>query len=971
MAKTRFWVGVLAPAALALAIPIAAQAQTPGTNDKAAGDDSNKTDDSNVTPVQDDKGEVIVITGTTIARKETMTAAPVAVLDRAEIDASGMVSIGEILQNLPSQSNAINVQFNNGGSGATRISLRGLGSGRTLVLVNGRRFVPGGSGANSSVDLNAIPVAVIERVEVLKDGASAVYGSDAIGGVVNIITKDTFQGTQASLYTGTTTRGGGAQYDVAVTSGIKSAKGSVMFSAGYFDQRDIMAGQRTFSKSDKDFDFQTDTVSTLGSSATPNGTLIDQLGLPGNAAWDNVIGGSCTSGACIRDSNGWRDFAATVNADVREGDFYNYQPENYLLTPQRRYNMWAQGNYKLHDNVKVYFESNYTKRRSSQLLAPTPLFTISEGITVTADNYYNPFGRDFIDIRRRMVEQGNRFFSQDIDTFRVVGGLKGKLPESTPLKNWRWDMHYNFGRTSGININEGRFIRSRVINAIGPSFVDTDGSIRCGTPAAPVDGCVPLNLFGGAGSITQDQLDYISYTGVANGYSQMHSVRASANGKVVDLPTGGDVRIAFGTEFRDVKGGFLPDPITASGDTTGNKEEPTQGGYNVIEGYGELSAVLATNKPWAKWLEINAAARFFDYNTFGSDFTYKVGGLWKLPQGVAIRGTYSTAFRAPAVAELFAGQIDSFPLVSDPCDTSDGPITDPTVAQNCAADGIPTDHRDIRSQLHSVVGGNPDLKPETANIITAGLVVEPKQVKGLAVTLDYWNIDINKAITAIGAGTLLSNCYARTNRSNCGEITRDPTTHLITLINDTQTNIGGNKTAGIDFQVRYDWTHTTLGRFRHNLEGTYLINYDATLPDSTVIKGKGVYDLGVFPEWRANFSTLWGYKDFGAGYNLRYIGSFQECQDDDCATLFDKSDPNYDPDAAFALQRKVKFNITMDLFLSYAIKNPVGKSQLTVGVNNLLDQDPAVIYNGFLASSDASTYDFLGRYVYARFSQSF
>jgi len=965
MVKKRSLAGILMPAALALAIPIAAQAQ-PGTPNPPGNDKK-----ADVTPAEDDKGEVIVVTGSTIARRQTTTAAPVAIMDRAEIDASGMVSIGEILQNLPSQSNAINVQFNNGGTGATRISLRGLGSGRTLVLVNGRRYVPGGSGANGSVDLNSIPVAVIERVEVLKDGASAVYGSDAIGGVVNIIMRESFEGTEATVYTGSTSRGDGQQYDLNVTSGIKSKKGSIMFSAGFFDQRKIMAGERNFSKSDKFFDFATDELFTNGSSAPPNGLLIDRLGQTGNAAWQDVVNNGCTSGACYRDpTDGWRDANFNGNSDVGEGDLYNYQPENYLLTPQRRFNIWTHGNYKLRDNVKAYFEAGYTKRRSSQLLAPTPLFTISEGITVSGQNHYNPFGRDFIDIRRRMVEQGGRHFSQDIDTFRIVGGLKGRMPESTPLKNWRWDLHYNFGRTSGTDINEGRFVRSRVINAIGPSFVDGDGVATCGTPEAPIANCVPLNLFGGAGTITQEQLKYISYTGIANGFSQMHSIRGSMNGKLADTPWGGDVRIALGTEFRDSKGGFTPDPITASGNTTGNKQEPTGGGFNVIEGYTEISAVLATGKPWAKWLEVNAAARAFDYNTFGTDFTYKVGGLWKVPQGIAIRGTYSTAFRAPAISELFAGNADDFALTTDPCDTSLG-APSAQIASNCATDGIAPDFTDQRTQQRAIVGGNANLDPETAKIITAGIVIEPKQVKGLALTFDFFNVSIDNAIQAKGAALILSNCYAQAVRADCDKITRDPTTNLIKTINDTQSNIGGDDTAGIDFQVRYDWAHATFGRFRHNFEGTYLLNYDRTLPDDRVVEGKGVYDIGVFPDWRFNFSTMWGYKALGVGANVRYIGGFKECADDDCDTLFDETSDDYDAATATAMSRNVKANITADLFVSYDIKSPMGKSKVTLGVNNLLDQDPSVIYNGFLGTSDASTYDFMGRYFYARYSQKF
>ncbi len=928
--------------------------------------------------------EVIVVTGSIIERRELTTPAPLAVLDKAELDAAGVASIGEILQNLPSQSNAINVQFNNGGSGATRVSLRGLGANRTLVLVNGRRHVPGGNGANSSVDLTTIPAAVIERVEVLKDGASATYGSDAIGGVVNIITRRDFEGTEASVYTGTTGEGDGTIYDLSVATGQTSDNGNIVFAAGYYNQQEVMAGDRSFSRFSKVYDWGTNDGSFTrdGSVGTPEGTLIDVEGSEGNALWQQVAENDCTSGICFRDpgSESWRDFALTGTSDVGEGDYYNFQPENYLVTPSERYNLFSTGGYKFHRYLRGFFEVSYANRRSQQVLAPTPLFTTTEGIVVSADNIYNPFGRDFSWMARRMVEAENRIATQDISTYRAVTGLEGQLPESLPvLSSWRWDAAYNYGRTQGISVNEGRFIRDRVAQALGPSFMSEDGTPTCGTPDAPIAGCVPLDFFGGAGSITPEMLNYIQYTGTAQGYSEQNSLTFNLRGKLFNTPWGGDAALAVGAAYRGEGGANIPDPLTAIGNTTGNKTEPTEGDYDVRSGYAELSVVPVVGKPGAEWVELTAALRAFDYNTFGSDATWKVGGLWRIGQGVAMRGTYSTAFRAPSVGELYSGQADSFPSSRDPCDTGSADGSDPrsaTVAANCATDGVGDDFRDVRTQLPTRVGGNPGLSPETANIFTAGAVYEPKFVPGLSFTFDYFNIALDQAVSTLGADLILSNCYSSEQRSNCDLIQRDANGQ-ISRIENTLQNVGGTETAGLDFSTRYT-TQTKAGRFRFNFEGTWLQHFDQIQADGTVVKGKNVYDLGVYPEWRFNLGALWGLNEWGAGTNLRYIHSFKECGDGNNIENVcfqgqnpDGSNRNVPGDNMAYAERKVDAHVTADLFGSYTLESNIGTSRLTLGVNNVLNQAPAVVYNGFLANSDASTYDFLGRYFYARFVQSF
>jgi iron complex outermembrane recepter protein len=928
--------------------------------------------------------EEIVVTGSTVRRRDLITPAPVTILDKAHIDATGKPSIGEVLQNLVAQSNAINVQFNNGGDGSTRVNLRGLGANRTLVLLNGRRHVYGGTGANSSVDLNAIPFAVIERVEALKDGGSAVYGSDAIGGVVNIITRRGFDGVEASGYTATSQRGDGTLWDVSAVGGSRGDKGNVLISLGYYQQQRIMAGDRDYAEFDRLYDYEAgageDPVSTGGSSAVPEARItINRMAegaTQGNQAWQDLLERT-TGNHFIKDrvTGAWRDFNPGGTSDTGEGDFYNYQPANYLVTPQRRYSLFSTGDYRLREELTAYYEASYTNRRSDQLLAPEPLFTDSEGLVISANNLYNPFGRDFGAtsstgfLRRRMEEVGGRQFLQDIDTFRVVTGVGAEIPsDAAVLKGWTWDLHLNYGRTVGTETKRGLFQRSKFAAALGPSFMAENGTPTCGTPEAPISGCVPLNLFGGAGSLNDEAgqvaLRSLTYTGVLRGYSEQTIVALGGTGKLFNLPFGGPVGFAVGAQVRNEAGGEQPDPLTAIGDTTGNKSEPIEGDYQVLEGYGELSAVILQNTPAVDALELSAAVRSYSYDNFGGGATWKLGGRWQVIKDVALRGTVSTAFRAPSVAELFSGNFDDFPGVRDPCDTS-RPTAQPTptAAANCAMDGIPTTFQDDRSQLLARAGGNQQLEPETADVITAGIVLLPRFLQGFSLTVDYFNIKVKDSIQRAGAAVLLNNCYQQANRSDCDKIERNADGNIVRII-DTFTNIGGVETAGLDITAGYKFKAGGAGTFNLGLDIAWLQKYDEIQGDGRSVHGKGNYDLGVYPELRWNFSVIWGLKGWNAGANTRFVGGFKECPEFNCNA--EPEDPSMPVPS-----RDVSPNVTADLYVSKAFTSPLGRTSFTIGVNNVTDQAPSVIYDGFYGDSDASAYDFLGRFFYARLVQAY
>jgi iron complex outermembrane recepter protein len=930
--------------------------------------------------------EEITVTGSRIRRKDLTTPAPVAVITREQLTASGKVSIGDFLQSLPEQGNAINTNYDNGGDGSTRISLRSLGVQRTLVLLNGRRMVPGGTGADGSVDLNSIPAAAVERIEVLKDGASAVYGSDAIAGVVNIITRRNLDGTEVSGYAGTTARGDGRVYDVSATTGTSGERGSILLSAGFTRQQPIFSGSRAFSAVPTAFD-ATGLTSPSGSPGTytfggpwvpagnftipgaPGQPLDNPTSDPKIAFYNTLVTTYPTATTFIRDPGsplGWRPFVNSLPTGAAGGDAYNYLPPNYLVTPQQRVSLFSTGDVSLGGHARGYFEASYVNRQSDQQLAPEIFDSGFSGITVSARNQYNPFGVDVTSAQRALVEFGNRRFSQDIDTFRAVVGVDGSLPGwAGPLASAFWDLSLNYGRVQAIQLTAGSLRAPKLRDALGPSAngqcLDAAGNA--------IPGCVPLDLFGGAGSISPDQIAGLAFTGAQRGTNQLLALQANASADLFRLWADRPVGLALGWEYRSLQGSQIPDPITAAGESTGNAVTPTAGRYHVNEGYAELSVPVASHLPFAESIEAMAAARAFAYSTFGSDWTYKLGGRWSVVRDLTFRGTYSTAFRAPSIADLYLGQQDNFPAVSDPCaDAATAPASCPAAAVG---------NGDTRTQLRSKIGGNPLLQPETADIFTLGVVLEPRWVKNLTLTVDYYQIHISRTISAIGEATILNGCYPSTgtpDQAFCDRIARDPLSQQITNIDNLNANIGKEATSGIDLALRYALPIRGVGRFAFAFDGTWLRKHDILLADGRTISGRGNFDLngtdgnfggfgGVNPAWKFNAGLQWALQGFGAGLQTRFVGSFKECGDS--AGDFSGLGQCY-VDGTY--QRKVDAYSQWDAFLSYTVPGAAGRTSFAIGVNNLFDARPPAIYNGFTAATDPTAYDFAGRFVYARIS---
>ncbi|MDR9766068.1 TonB-dependent receptor [Shewanella baltica] len=551
------------------------------------------------------KVERIEVTGSRIQRQDMETASPVTVIDAAAIKAEGFTSVDQMLQVQTSMAGAaVGSTTNNGADGVAQVDLRGMGSERTLVLLNGRRMVNSGSGANSSVDLNSIPVAMIARVEILKDGASAVYGSDAIAGVVNIITKKDFEGFQLDFNGSGTDKGDGESGDVSALYGFNTEGGNYTFGAAYSDRRGVIQSDRSWTEPGS-------------SSFIPEGTL----------------------GGKVQDANGnWVDRSYG----------YDFTQDSYYQTPSERRSLFANMTQELGNDVVLTADAIYTNRRSNQQLAAQPgdimLGVCGEAgvdplkcVTLDADMIAAGITADekgLVNYRRRMNDVGPRIYTQDTDTWRLSAGLAGSLDVHTGMN---WNIDYTFGK------NKAKTAVENSINA-----TDMANSIYANPDA----------WFSGA-PLTQQMINDVSYTEEATGGNEQQTLSAGLNGELFDLSAGA-VGFAIGAEYRRESGFYNPDPIVVAGDSTAAQQDPTKGNYNVISIFQEVSV------PFTEKLTGEFALRLDDYSTFGKATTWKIGLTYEASDEIMLRTVAATGFRAPSVSELYGGNSGSYDYLVDP-----------------------------------------------------------------------------------------------------------------------------------------------------------------------------------------------------------------------------------------------------------------------------------------------------------------
>ena len=969
----------------------------------------------------------VEVTGSRIKRTQLEGAMPVTAVSREDIEKTGINSIGDLLQELPSAGAALNTNFNNGGDGSTRIDLRNLGSNRVLVLVNGRRWVniTGGTGA---VDLNTIPISIIERIEVLKDGASAVYGSDAIAGVVNIITRKDFDGAAANATIGEFDEGDGRQelYDFSV--GSSGSRSSAFFNASYYKAEPVAAGDRNISKEPL---FRT--ANAFGSTTTPNGRFrIPDAGGTLGAAY-NIFGGA----GATRDTGG--DATPTVTdfrSFVTANDAYNFAPDNYMGTPSERWAIYAQGRYDITDNVTFTTEALFNKRISEQLLAAMPVTLgpavagiSADGVPVgiAATNPYNFFGLALVPtapaanltdgilrlngVQRRFVETGGRSFNQDVATYRFGAGLEGNFEMIGRV--WDWNVNYTYTDTTEMDITFGLLNTSRIAKALGPVA-------SCTSP------CVPLNMFGGVGSISQAMLDYVTFNAHDDLGAKMRNYSGNMSGEIFDLPAG-PLGLAVGYEYRQEEGFDDPDALIAAGNTTGNARSPTGGSYSLNEFYAEFAIPILKDAPLAEDLELQVAFRSSDYDTFGSTTNTKFGLRWQPFTDLLVRATFQEGFRAPNIAEMFLGQSDSFPTLTDPCSvapaaggTGSAGGLDPTPDNQAEADllanctgtavtgaftatpnplipasvQVPANgfvpaamYSQSNSQIRITVGGNPNLDPETAESTTFGFVYSPSYVDGLSITLDWYEIELADAIAGVGSNSILNGCYVGGDPGLCSLLERDVAGDITDLFSGG-TNLASFTVAGIDLNVVYRAGELPFlpGEWKFTWDTAFVDDYTQCTPNTaTPVAGDEICNDfvqfntgdGSLPAFKSNFDIDWSWGDWEATWRMRFIGrQYENCSAPTLTSVASSKFWGGTPPAGWtycsnptASTNAMGATTYHSVQVSYNISD--WDTRFTFGIQNIGDKNPPVSTQAFANSFDPTTYEIPGRFPYIRISKTF
>ena len=759
--------------------------------------------------------EEVVVTGSRIKRADFTSNAPVATIGSDQIDITGTINTESLLNTMPQMVPGFDRTSNNPGNGTATVDLRGLGSSRTLVLVNGTRANPTTQGG--TVDINNIPAALIERVEVLTGGASAVYGSDAVAGVVNFILKDDFSGVSFSQSAEQTENGDAALYSTNLTIGANfdDGRGNVAVNLSYTDREDLFQGDRDFS-----------TFAQFDSSdANGNPILIDggSSGVPGTSIFAGGLGNISPDnfGVTFDPDGSVRPFITEGN----DNDFYNYAPVNYIQLPQERYQATALAHYELMDGHEAYGRVMYTSSRVPQQLAPTPIFQSGTEFTldgspfltaqaqaalsgnnagilgvgtrqdrVFADAAGNPatalgaadsgitctncvYDSDLTDtdprlnigplqdadgdgiadtgtafLRRRLREVGPRI-SDDLYTgFQIKGGIRGEIADTT----WSYDAYIQEGSVTSSNTQSGNVNRDRFKQALLLDLTDPTGGTCADTSAnGSTTDCAPINIFG-EGNISEAGAAFLRTAVAAIGTFDQTVASVNFSGELFEM-SGGAVSAAFGYEHQSHAADFRPSQDLAAGTIAGFNGSPASGGaYRVDSYYGELYVPLLRDMAMAEAVDLELAYRSSDYSTVGTVDSFKVSGSWAFNEQIRLRAGFNTAVRAPNISELFSPQGEGFPGSTDPCAAEGAPSA--AVQAICVATGVPASVVGspainlAAGQVRQLSGGNPNLTEEDAETLTVGIVVEPEMIEGLTFSVDYFDIEIEDAVAAFGGG---------------------------------------------------------------------------------------------------------------------------------------------------------------------------------------------------------------------------
>ena len=895
--------------------------------------------------------EEVVVTGSRIPRADFVANSPVTVVGAEEFELAATVETESILNTLPQIVPSFGATTNNPGTGTATVDLRNLGTVRTLVMVNGRRVV--GSGTNGVVDINNIPPALIERVEVATGGASAVYGSDAMAGVVNFILKDNFEGVQFNVQHGASQEADSDRTNIDFTWGANSAdgRGNAVVYANYFRRDQTLASERDFAAIELDEDTDDNgnpILSRGGSSRIPQGRFSG----PAFTGLTDVNGDTIGSSGFFVDANGAPDDYTSPD------DTFNFAPFNNLQLPLERWTTTALGSYELAPAVDVFGEFTFANNRVNRTLAPTPYNESSVAIdlanplipaaTLALLQQADTDGDGVVTagISRRMLEAGSRISADSRNLWRFVTGFRGEFAD------WDWEVYHNYGRNENAQRQDGNIVLSKFQEGL---LVNPNDPTQCasGNPA-----CVVINPFG-EGSFTPEMVDWVRAAASNITNVEQRTYAANVAGEAFELPAG-NVGMAFGIEHREEMAEFLPDTFLASGDVDGfNAGLPTQGEYDVTEVYAEAVVPLLSDTRFAEYLGLELGYRYSDYSNVGGVDTFKFGGEWSPTSTLKVRGLFQRAVRAPNILELFRGSSNSFPGGEDFCNAG----ADRTAAEEafCLELGVPADvlptFQQPDDQIEVLLSGNPNLGVESSDTWSVGFVYQPAAIEGLSVTMDYYSIEIEDAIATFGGGLQstidacnqnlsLANvfCQPLAVRNDAGELENVP------LPNQ---NIAQLATDGIDLTVGYGMD---LGGGRDldlTMSATYVLkNEQQSSPVTDTVDCVGFVGVrgtcgNADPELRLVGRATYTQGKWRGSARYRYVGEVSN------ELIALGTDPNTLAVTDVDGEHYVDLGVTYDLN---------DRFDVLFNIDNVFDNEPPTLADaGGQFNTDASVYDVLGR----------
>ncbi|WP_309602629.1 TonB-dependent receptor domain-containing protein [Sphingomonas sp.] len=893
--------------------PPSSETQPSASQQPAAADPVAKADDD----------DAIVITGSRIARPDLEGPSPVTTVSAEQFDLTGTVTVETLLNELPQVIPGNTRTSNNqGGEDFSTIDLRGLGPQRTLILVDGER-VPASS-TTGVVDIGTIPAGLIERVDVVTGGASAVYGSDAMAGVVNFILKDNYEGLEVTSQYSITDHGDGGAFNIQGLLGgnFGDDRGNMTFFASYYTREPIGQGDRDVTRNAGViyYDYATSQyfVADHLTPTVPGSTVLVASGGSATPPWgfvvnnpQNAFTGLSTNPATAprftnvnTDCNPATPPVAAVNGgNLSFNDFgqltprfvsglcafadrstgssrFNFNPLNYLVTPYNRLNLATTARYDINDSIRLKVIANYTDSSQEVNLAPTPaggstgLVVPFNSPLIPADlaaalasrpNPTAPFNFD-----RRFSETGPRIGIYDSKTATLRGTLSGPLAHG-----FNWDVTGSYGRTDAVATLKNNINRAAVNQ--GLRGCQNSAGVVNGPGVLP--GCVPLDIFG-PDTLTPSMVAFVGLDTKETRSFDQARVAGNITGNLVDLPAG-PVGIAVGVEARTDRGEIIVDDAQRTGNIIGfNATQNQKGKVNTKEVYGEVRVPILADKPFFHELSIEAGARYSDYSSVGSLFNYKLGAQWSPVDWLKFRGIYNKAARAPSIVELFQNGDQGFPSYVDFCaDPPGAPVLSPGLLALCQAQVVQaggpagynfTGFDESNAQVQAFAFGNPGLSEETAKTYTVGAVLTPNLGIGrFSATIDYYNIKIEDLVTTLGSGFYLNACANSLdpNSDACLRIRRDPVTAQVSGIDTSIANQGTLKTSGVDVGINFAVPFSDLGlglpgRFRVQELLSWLDKYDFNGTDFGGTSGGGIG--GTIPEWKSTLTVAYDSSSFTA-----------------------------------------------------------------------------------------------------------